>query len=146
MYNNGKCSDLDCSKLEKCKPQTINKCFLKAGFGECDKEREFTSEDNLPLSVCFKSTKDSADLSTHADINQSVETESANLTVMDYIHQFQEKMAQTMAESSDSDSISDMKDSDNSVLDKDFILSTSSDSDADVMYSEDEDMEIEQKN
>ncbi|KAF5289500.1 hypothetical protein FQA39_LY15055 [Lamprigera yunnana] len=55
-------------------------------------------------------------------------------------------MAQAMAESSDSDSISDLDDSDNSVLDKDFILSTLSDSDADVMCSEDEDMEIEQQN
>ncbi|KAF5275707.1 hypothetical protein FQA39_LY06819 [Lamprigera yunnana] len=50
------------------------------------------------LSMCFKSTKDGADLSPYADIDQSVETESANLTIMDYIHEFQESNCNAIIE------------------------------------------------
>ncbi|KAF5275618.1 hypothetical protein FQA39_LY06730 [Lamprigera yunnana] len=75
-------------RVEKFKLQTINKCFLKSGFGECDKVNKFAYEGDLLLFVCFKNTEDDADLSSYAHIDQSVETESPDLTVMDCVHEF----------------------------------------------------------
>ncbi|KAF5280026.1 hypothetical protein FQA39_LY05407 [Lamprigera yunnana] len=79
-------------------PLQLTNVSLKAGFGECNKESKITCEDNLPLSVCFRSTKDSADLSCYADIDLSVATEIANFTVMDCIHAFQARICDVITE------------------------------------------------
>lgn len=78
---------------------TIKKCFSKAGFTNIDVE-DFEEEDNIPLAQLFPTLNDTfVSLKEFASIDSDVETESAELTIIDCI----EEVRQTSQSTSDSE-------------------------------------------
>lgn len=88
---------------KKVTSQTINKCFLKAGFAEDDESIiEYDEDDDLPLSNFLQNVSNVA-MDDYINIDEDLQTENSNINIAECIQEFKEDSNVTNC-GSDSDS------------------------------------------